>query len=84
MSVDEYFRVHVNPFEIEGGFGMSAIRSKVECLAVPTDAGGVIPSIVTGRIVCFRTAFDAPVMGQVQRAPMVVVEVRMRGCSGIA
>ena len=89
MSVDEYFRIHVNPFEIEGGFGTSGVRYEIECLAVPADAGGIIPSVVTGRIghfrtaLNFRTAFNAPVMGQVQRAPVVVVEVRTRGYGGI-
>ena len=83
MSVDEYFRIHVNPFEIEGGFGTSGVRYEIECLAVPADAGGIIPSVVTGRIGLFRTAFNAPVMGQVQRAPVVVVEVRTRGYGGI-
>nr|WP_174240659.1 hypothetical protein [Granulicella sp. S156] len=56
----------------------------MKCLAIPADAGRQVGSISLGGSVFVEASFDAPVMGEVETAPGLVLKVGCLRACGVA
>jgi len=73
-AVDPYFAVAVDPVKIDE-YGLAGIgRRQSELFAVPADAAGEGAPAGRGRMLAAERAFNAPVVRQIEHAPLHIVK----------
>src|ERR1700733_16320601 len=75
-SIDPNLASLVDPVKLQHNTFASGCCRERELFSVPTDSGGQISSVPSGRCIFAERTFDAPVVGKVQRSPAAVLEIR--------
>ena len=73
LSIDKYFRIHINTLKIEAQFLTLHHLIYVELLSVPSNTRRQIATIVSGRNLRIKIGFNTPVMRQIQASPTDIV-----------
>ena len=74
FAVQIHGRVCGNAIELNTHLLTLPIGRSRECLAIPADTGREVSSTRPGKILCLRSSLDAPVVRQVHRTPVGILE----------
>ena len=84
FTVDKYFGIHVNPFEINGNAFTSPFRRSFKGFAVPAYTCREKTTGIPSWVFRLNLPFDTPIMRQVEFTPVLVIEIVCFGFRSIA
>src|SRR5689334_8660124 len=84
MTIEPNFAVAIDAVKLDEDQLSFCSCGNDECLAIPADTAGQRSATGTGRILLVKSAFDTPVVWQVQSPPLRVVETRVLRTGDVA